>query len=82
MEFKKIFEVNFLFLKVSEPASPKTKVQVVELVGANSSGQASISFGISNTNLDFFAKVLFPSLVIEIIGTPNFLQCKIMLYNS
>ena len=53
-------------------ASPNTKVQVVELVGASSSGQASTPFGISNTNFDFFASVLSFSLVIDKIGTDNF----------
>ena len=62
-------------------ASPRTRVQVVELVGANSSGQASTFFGISKTAEDCLARVLFPSLVIEIIGIFIFLQNKIKFNN-
>ena len=57
-------------------------VQVVELVGANSSGQASTFLGISKTAEDCLARVLFSSLVIEIIGIFIFLQNKIKLSNS
>ena len=55
---------------------------MVELVGANSRGQASTLLGISNTAEDCLAKVLFSSLVIDIIGIFIFLQNKIKFINS
>ena len=70
------------FNRVTAKASPNARVQVVELVGANSKGQASTFFGIRRTISEFFAKVLNFSLVIEIIGIFDFLQCNIMLVNS
>ena len=83
MEFPEITFCKFFFFnKVTARASPKARVQVVELVGANSSGQASIFLGIRRFRVDSLERVLFNSLVIEIIGIFIFLQYKIKLINS
>ena len=80
---KKSLDVKFLlFNNETAIASPRTRVHVVELVGASSRGQASTPLGIDKTTSDFLAKVLSNSPVIETIGTLSFLQCKIIFDNS
>ena len=83
MKCRKLFSCKIiLFKKRNCYASPKTRQDVVELVGANSRGHASIFLGISKTISLFFASELFFSLVIAIMGTLIFLQCKIILKSS
>ena len=67
------------FNKVTANASPKASVQVVELVGASSNGQASISSGMTSTKSEFFASVLVFLLVIEIIGILDFYNEELYL---